>query len=264
MTIVFDRSHNRSLQMALNEKIGSNLTIDGNFGKQSIAALQAYQEASRIPATGIYDSVTQTLLEQFIQLKYLNEANYIEAAAKLNVQVAAIKAVVAVETTGSGFLPDGRCMILFERHKFYKYLSTKKSTTDVLKFAALNPNILNRDAGGYYGKEKEYTRINSAIAIDEESALMSASWGMFQIMGFNFALAGFKDVFSFVSEMKKSENNQLRAFVGFVASQPGLQKALAARDWDTFARLYNGTNYKINSYHTKLASAYNSSLILTA
>ena len=33
-------------------------------------------------------------------------------------------------------------------------------------------------------------------------------------------------------------------------------KALKAKDWAGFAKMYNGPNYQINDYDTKLAAAY--------
>lgn len=38
--------------------------------------------------------------------------------------------------------------------------------------------------------------------------------------------------------------------------QNGLAKHLRTKDWAAFALGYNGKDYKINHYHTKLAAAY--------
>lgn len=48
------------------------------------------------------------------------------------------------------------------------------------------------DKSKYLGGAHEYKRLEIAKKIDEECALKSASWGMFQIMGFNFAYCGCK------------------------------------------------------------------------
>lgn len=50
----------------------------------------------------------------------LTNDDYQRAAANLDVEVAAIKAVVQIEAAGRGFLADGRPKILFERHWFWK------------------------------------------------------------------------------------------------------------------------------------------------
>ena len=49
---------------------------------------------------------------------------------------------------------------------------------------------------------------------------------------------------------------QLDAFVTFIASDATLHKALKARKWAEFAKLYNGPAYKENLYDAKLAQAY--------
>ena len=44
--------------------------------------------------------------------------------------------------------------------------------------------------------------------------------------------------------------------VGEIVSN-GLHRSLGAQDWASFARGYNGPNYAINRYDTRLAAAYN-------
>lgn len=51
----------------------------------------------------------------------LNDNDFQQAATLLTCDVPAIKAVAEVESSGDGFLSDGRVKILFEGHKFYKY-----------------------------------------------------------------------------------------------------------------------------------------------
>ncbi len=55
----------------------------------------------------------------------LTDADYIRAAKVLKCEVAAIKAVTSVEAPKGGFLNDGRVRILFERHKFHKYVKRR-------------------------------------------------------------------------------------------------------------------------------------------
>ena len=52
------------------------------------------------------------------------------------------------------------------------------------------------------------------------------------------------------------ESAHLAAFVSFVELDPDLLKALRARKWAAFAKIYNGSAYATNLYDTKLASAY--------
>lgn len=180
----------------------------------------------------------------------LTEAGFEAAAQALNCEVAAIKAVCQVEAPKGGFLADDRVRILFERHKFYKYTGGKTSP-----FLA-HSDICNSHAGGYAKTgAAEYERFSRAFALDAKAAMKSCSWGKFQIMGFNFASAGFETLDAFVNAMKESEDAQLAAFVKIVKSF-ALADELRRHDWAGFARGYNGENYKINNYDVKLAAAY--------
>ncbi len=62
------------------------------------------------------------------------------------------------------------------------------------------------DKSKYLGGVHEYKRLELAKEIDGECALKSASWGMFQIMGFNHRLCGCKDVFEFVHSSQSWNN----------------------------------------------------------
>ena len=177
----------------------------------------------------------------------MSESDIATAAEALGVEVAAVKAVIDVESRG-GFLADGRPKILFERH-FFSRLTKRRFD------APPNDDISNQTAGGYKGGAAEYDRLKRAIALDRESALRSASWGAFQIMGDNFVAAGFGDVESFCRDMSQSESNQLRAFINFVRAN-GLADELQRQDWRGFARGYNGPNFEKNHYDTKLAAAF--------
>lgn len=168
------------------------------------------------------------------------------AAATLGCEIAAIQAVIDVESRG-GFLPDGRPRILFERHYFSRLTANAHDDSA--------PDVSCPDWGGYKGGATEYERLQQALGLAPEAALRSASWGAFQIMGDNFRAAGFDDVKSFCDAMCDSEDRQLEAFVAFVQAM-GLADELRRRDWTAFARAYNGPNYARNRYDAKLQAAY--------
>lgn len=177
----------------------------------------------------------------------LTEADFTRAATAIGCSVAAIKAVCAVEAPRGGFLPDGQPTILFERHKFSQRTGGK--------FDKQAPDISNPKRGGYLGGATEHGRLQKAAALDRTAALESASWGKFQIMGFNWKACGFTSVQAFINAMYESEGAQLDAFIGFVKSE-GLADELREHRWADFARRYNGADYAVNRYDTKLAAAY--------
>lgn len=174
----------------------------------------------------------------------LIESDFQTCADLLGVDVRVIKTVAAVESRNGGFFPDDTPVTLFEAHKFHKY-------TDGL-FAASNPDLSSPTWNrALYGKNwrEEKKRFYRAEALDQEAALLSCSWGMFQIMGFNFKQCGFKTVFDFVKAMHVDEGAQLKAFSLFINNNPHLKNALQELDWQAFA-VYNGTGQI--AYYTNL------------
>lgn len=170
-----------------------------------------------------------------------------QAEQLLGVTRAAIWAVLSVETRGFGYLADRRPQILFERHIFHRQTHGAHD--------AAHPDISNTQTGGYVGGAGEYGRLERAIALDREAALKSTAWGIAQIMGFNYAVAGYDSVSAMVEDMVVSENRQVMAMAGFIRGN-NLATALVASDWAAFASGYNGRNYPQYQYDTRLAAAY--------
>lgn len=183
----------------------------------------------------------------------LTERAFKDSADKLGVEVAAIKAIASVETKGSAWITPGVPQILYERHIMARLLKAKGIST-----IGLPSDLVNTTPGGYGKFSEQHPKLDRAVKIDRECALQSCSWGMFQLMGFNYKECGYNTIQSFVNAMYKSEDEQLNAFVGFIKNNPQLNKALRFKDWATVARLYNGADYKINQYDSKLAAAYES------
>lgn len=183
----------------------------------------------------------------------LTPAQIAAAAASLGLDPCPMHAVEAVESRGQGFLPDGRVTILFEGHVYWRELEKRGINPRLLKM----PGVLYEkwDRSQYKGGAAEHERLNTAALVSKDAALCSASWGLFQIMGFNYAACGFATVADFVKAHQESEEKQIEAFCNFLRSQ-NLVPLLAARDWEGFARRYNGPGYRENGYHEKLRRAY--------
>lgn len=170
------------------------------------------------------------------------------AASNLGVNLPALWAVMTVETSGCGFLPDRRPKILFERHVFHKL------TNGV--FDAKTPDISNSKPRGYgKGGAFQYERLNRAISLDRTAALQSASWGLGQVMGFNAGAAGYADVETMVSAMSQTEDAHVLAMAHFIAAH-GLAGNLKKEDWAGFASGYNGKGFEKNQYDQKLKTAF--------
>lgn len=69
---------------------------------------------------------------------------------------------------------------------------TQKRGLDPEKYVAGNENILYPSwrREHYYGGIREYERLEKAREIHKEAADASTSWGMFQVMGFNYVMCG--------------------------------------------------------------------------
>lgn len=179
----------------------------------------------------------------------LTQKDFEDAAASLKCEVAAVKAVAEVEARGAGFFADGRPKILFEAHHFARLTKQQYNLT--------HPNISSKKWNKtlYLGGTKEYDRLKEAMALDPIAAIQSASWGAFQIMGFNYKSAGFASPAEFVNAQYKNEGEHLRAFLSFVKSMK-LDTHIQKKDWEAFAKGYNGPKYKDNNYDSLLAKAY--------
>jgi len=189
-------------------------------------------------------------------MKALTDDNLRAAAKDLGVDLAAVRALVEVESRGRGFLGDGRPKILFERHVMYRRLRDKEGLALANQMTKLSPSVVNRSRGGYVGGYGEHERLDLAAHIDRDCALESASWGLFQIMGYHWKALGYPSLQAFINAMYRNEAAHLDAFVRFVKLDPALHQAIRDLDWATVARLYNGPAYAQNNYDTKLAAAY--------
>lgn len=201
----------------------------------------------------------------------LSAGDFAAVAKRLGCSVAQIRAVWEVES-GGGWFTDVRASILdldgpggfidgpnlpkilFEAHVFDRQTGGR--------FRKSHPNLSSAkwNKALYVGGVGEWERLYRAMTLDRTAALMSASVGGAQIMGFNFRLAGFDTVDAFWAAMKQSERAHLDAFAAFITAS-GLTVAL--RRVSTvyagniaFAEGYNGEGYAANQYHVKIAKAY--------
>ncbi len=184
------------------------------------------------------------------QAKRLEPQDIETIAGYLGCQVAAVKAVLEVESRGSGFDGHGRPKMLFEPHVFYRELGPgakrEQAKIEGLAYYKWGTQPYPTDS---------YPRLERAMLIDETAALRSASWGLHQGMGFNHEIMGFKTVQEYVKAMTYSESAHLYAMAKFIVSKK-LQRYLRGQNWSSFAKGYNGSAYAKHGYHTKLEAAF--------
>lgn len=229
-------------------------TINGHYDAQTTAAVFAFQQSRGLVADGVAGPRTQAALTGIVDPRALTQSDIDAAAVTLECDPAAINAVIEVESPGGGFLSDGRVVILFERHVFWRQLVAAGIDPTTVNAPA---SILSQERGGYVGGAGEYPRLAAAAAISIDAAYEACSWGRFQIMGYHATRLGYPSAPDMAVQFSKNgEAEHLRAFVHFIQLDADLHKALRARKWATFAKIYNGPAYADNLYDAKLARAY--------
>ncbi len=254
------------------EKLGYEVYVSDSFRADTDLAVRDFQKRNNLVVDGVVGTKTWILLiKNDDQLttsddKFLSENDLKDFAASYNVELAAVKAVNEIESSGKGFLLVGKPRILFEGHVFWRELA-KRNLKPIQLLNAANQDVLyEKWTRSYYkGGAGEYDRLDKAALISlvpgiKEAAYCSASWGAFQIMGYHYKNIGYNSVFHFVDKMSEHEREHLDAFGKFIsiASFSGrkLIDWLREKQWAKFANGYNGPGYKQNKYDIKLQKAY--------
>lgn len=193
--------------------------------------------------------------EQFFHpdsIHRLTDDDFRKVAAELDVEVAAIKAVVEIEAgkTHQGFSAPGKPLVNFDLSMFRSLASRRGISLG--KYTSQYPDVFK---GTRRNQADVFNRLESAMAIDSALAVEATFWGMFQIGGFNWQRCGTESIDDFVRLMSRSERDQLELFGKFITSTD-LLKHLRSKNWAAFARGYNGPAYARRGYHTRLANAY--------
>lgn len=180
--------------------------------------------------------------------KRIEDVDLPRIGSRIGVGEDEIHALMDVEAAGAGFDKLGRPKMLFEPHIFYRNLSGPKREQAVKAGLAYE----NWKRSGY--PKDSYPRLMQAMEIDETAALQAASWGLSQLLGTNFATAGYANIQAMVRAFMDDEENHLDALVSFCIKS-GIDDDLRAHRWLEVARVYNGPG-KAAHYAAELAKAY--------
>lgn len=182
-----------------------------------------------------------------------DQDDYQRAAACLDVPVAHIKAITAVESSGETFwVLDGRLVVpvRFEAHWFGKLTDYRFNASHPdLSCSAWTPALAARTRAG------AWDQVSRARLLDRAAADQAASWGAPQVMGYHWQRLGYDSIAAFVDSMSsRGDDGQMDAFVAFIDADDTLQHALRVGDWETVETRYNGGGQG-GAYAQKLRAA---------
>jgi len=249
------------------QKMRYNVIVSDYFGSQTDQAVRDFQLKNNLVVDGVVGLKTWTILiEQNKKAlsstnKLLSEQNLIDFSKTRNLELAVVKAVNEVESGGKGFLVDGRPKILCEGHIFWRELEKRNINPANLENPGNQDVLYKKYTKKYYlGGAAEYTRLEKAMHLKSDkkvsdAAKSSASWGLYQIMGFNAVPIGYKSIDEYVEKMYLNEGEHLKAFGMFMVKN-NLIDLLRNKKWAEFAFKYNGAAYKTNKYDEKLMKSY--------
>ena len=171
----------------------------------------------------------------------------------LDFEAAAAVAVLYTESSGSGFASDGRMIIRFENHVFWRRWGKQNPDTFHRHFSfddkkSWKGHRFRAQGDGtwaaFHGKQsREWQVLEFARGLDEPAALSSISMGAPQIMGFNHALIGYETVLEMFDQLRGDVRFHILGLFDFIKG-PGccspMIDALRRRSFEDFAARYNG------------------------
>jgi hypothetical protein len=171
-------------------------------------------------------------------------------AQRLGIDPTLATALLAAESSGRGYGPDGRLLIRFEVHVFYAEWGKQHEAEF---FAHFRFDAAQRWQGHQWranpagewqelhrnSQPEEWAALELARQLDDTAALRAISMGLAQIMGFNFSMIGYGSVQEMFDAFQAGVRSQINGFFRFVESR-GLVHAVQSGDLRAFAAGYNG------------------------
>ncbi len=120
------------------------------------------------------------------------------------------------------------------------------------------PHIFRRRSGREVrwergGQRQEWANFARAYEVNKDAALASCSYGLPQLMGFNWEVTAHPSPRDMVLAFQRSCEEQVAGFFGFVRAN-NLLRFIETEDWRAFTRVYNGPG-NVDEYSTRLIRA---------
>lgn len=213
------------------------------------------------------DSDKSNYRKKLVKRIWNSYGGLLEALSKiLKIDPAVAVAVLCVESGGKGFAPDGRMIIRFENHIFWRYWGNSHASlfNHHFKFGSNKPWLAHKfrkDPKGDWrsfhqkGQAGEWEAFEFARLKHQRFAMYSISMGLPQIMGFNHKRIGYKSVKRMFDLFASSRRNQIMGLFDFIGGKSSdMGKALRKKDFLSFAERYNGSGKAVD--YADLIEAY--------
>jgi uncharacterized protein YgiM (DUF1202 family) len=186
-------------------------------------------------------------------------------ASQLGIDPAVGVAVLAIESGGNGFGPDGRLLIRFENHVFFNNWGSKNralydqhfmhNATQSWTGHQWRPTANEAWRPMHASQNSEWDVLSFAATLDDTAAKKAISMGLSQIMGFNHQMIGYATVQTMFNAFAAGERYQIAGMFEFLKSANAITP-LKAKDFKAFAMIYNGSG-QADYYGGLISGAYN-------
>ena len=170
-------------------------------------------------------------------------------AHRIDVGEDELRAFLEVEAASRGYDRQGRPLMLFEPHVFYRNLSGEE------RAEAVEAGLAYKKWGEKPYPKDSYPRLEAAVVINRRAALMACSIGLSQVLVENYSSVGYPSPEAMWQAFMDDEQEHVEAMVRFILVN-GIADDLKAHRWETVARVYNGPGYKKHNYHGRMKAAY--------
>ena len=164
-------------------------------------------------------------------------------AVNYNIDEKLLSAITRIETKNGGISVYTKLPIIrFELHIFDNMISPEERQRTFHVFAYGENKTFNHYIGPtsvHLNQDTEWESFFLARLINTEAAMLSTSYGFAQIMGFNYDLIGYRDVYTMYLHSYDGDE-QYDMFFSYLKNKPGLLQALRDKNLEQIALLYNG------------------------
>jgi len=192
--------------------------------------------------------------------------NLIKAMAEImEVEPQVAMAIFLTESGGKGF-DNGKMLIRFENHLFYRYWGEKNldefnkyffgTTFKDHKFRETPEAEWQASHPAKNQQEVEWKAFEIARKLSETDAINSISMGLPQILGSHYTTIGYDTPLDMFNAFNSDIRYHIIGFFDFIQANADRTTAARTKDFATFAKLYNGTG-QVEYYSTAINNMFN-------